>query len=394
MKIKSVERIPVLYHVMKKGWGEEGETHSKKYELWPSTMPCVLVKITTTNGLTGIGESMAMDWYLGNTQSHNFALLGLYAKQLQGEDPTNVERIHKILLSSSGRGHPNARSADDAIDMALLDLLGQAWGEPVYTILGGFHHTKIPINPNLYMGTPENMAEEAKEFVRRGYKALKIKCGMDIEQEGWSLETARHDLAKLTRTLEEVPETILIDADPNQSWGNYKRAISIVKAYNLERYLNLGIEQPVHYLDIEGASKIARAIRLQLILDESIFSPEAFAEVIRRNAADRIVLKTSRVGGIYVARKMITMAETFGINVAIDSLPYSRIGDTAMCHLAATIKEPYPGDLETHTWLKENPVKRGGLVIEDGYAKVPSSPGLGIELDEDVIEKMRVQINQ
>ncbi|HKM77174.1 MAG TPA: mandelate racemase/muconate lactonizing enzyme family protein [Candidatus Bathyarchaeia archaeon] len=393
MKIKTVERIPIIYHILKKGWGDEKETRSKKYEIWPSTMPSVLVKITTSDGLTGIGEAMAMDWYLGNSQAHNYTLIGRYAKQLENEDPVNLERIHKILIATSGRGHPTARSADDAIDMALLDLLGQAWGEPVYNVLGGFHHKKIPLNPNLYLGTPEQMAEEAKRFVSNGYKALKIKCGMDIEQDGWSMDSVRHDIAKLTRTLEEVPENVLIDADSNQSWGNYKRAISIVQRYDLERHLNLGIEQPVHYLDIEGASKIARTIKLQLILDESVFSPEALANVIRRNAADRIVLKTSRVGGIYVARKMISMAETFGINVAIDGLPYSRIGDTAMCHLAATIREPYPGGFDGHTWFRENPVKTGGLVIEEGYAKVPTSPGLGIQLDDNAIEEMRVQID-
>jgi L-alanine-DL-glutamate epimerase-like enolase superfamily enzyme len=291
-----------------------------------------------------------------------------------------------------GRGHPSARAADDAIDMALLDLLGKAWGEPVYNLLGGYHHLKIPMNPNLYLGTPERMVEQAKEFIKRGYKALKIKCGMDLEEKGWNLETARFDIDKLVRTLQELPQTIMIDADSNQAWGNYKRAITIVKAYELEKFLNLGIEQPTHYMDIAGASKIASSISLPLILDETIFSPESLVEVIRRNAADRIVIKPSRIGGIYIARKMIAMAEASGINVAVDGLPYSKIGDTAMAHLAATIKEPYPGDLESHTWLRENPVKSGGLKIEDGYAKISSSPGLGIDLDEDAIEKIRVTI--
>jgi L-alanine-DL-glutamate epimerase-like enolase superfamily enzyme len=393
MKIQTIESIPVLYHVLREGWSEESKTGTKKYEIWPSTMPAVLIKIITADGQMGVGEAMAMHWYLGNTQVHNYKLLQLYGKQLKGEDPRNLERIHKTLVSIAGRGAPSARAADDAVDMALLDLLGKAWGEPVYNLLGGAHHLKIPINPNLYLGTPEQMAEQAKKCVKLGYRALKIKCGMDIEENGWSLETVAWDIKKLVRTLEEVPETVLIDADSNQSWGNYKRAISIVKTFGLEKYLNLGIEQPVQYMDIEGASKIARAIGLPLILDESIFSPESLLDVIRRNAADKIVIKTARVGGIYVARKMIAMAETAGIDVAIDGLPYSKIGDTAMSHLAATIREPYPGDLETHTWLKENPVKSGGLVVEDGYAKVPSSPGLGIELDETAIEEMRTKID-
>jgi L-alanine-DL-glutamate epimerase-like enolase superfamily enzyme len=237
------------------------------------------------------------------------------------------------------------------------------------------------------------MADQAKRFVSCGYKALKIKCGMDLEEKGWSIETAAAEVQKLVRTLEQVPETVLIDADSNQAWGNYKRAITIVRKFGLEKYLNLGIEQPVHYMDIEGASKIAKAISLPLILDETIFSPESLAEVIIRKAADRIVTKPVRVGGIYTARKMIAMAEASGIGVAIDGLPYSKIGDTAMCHLAATIKEPYPGGLDGHTWLRENPVKSGGLTIEDGYAKVSSSPGLGIQLNDDVIEDIRTEVD-
>lgn len=95
----------------------------------------------------------------------------------------------------------------------------------------------------------------------------------------------------------------------NQSWGTAKRTITMVKAFNLERYPNLSIEQPVHWSDIEGASKIAQAIGLPLVLDETITSPEALMEVVRRNAADRIVIKPGRVGGIYIARKMIIIAE-------------------------------------------------------------------------------------
>ena len=393
MRIRSIERIPITYHVIKKGWAEEGESGTKKYEIWPSTLPSVMVKIFTDDGQMGIGEANVQHWYLGNTQAHNYKLLGMYEKHLVGEDPANLERIHKIMVSMSGRGAPGVRAADDAIDMALYDLLGRAWHEPVCNLLGGANHLRIPINPNIYLGTPEEMAKEARELVKQGYKALKVKCGMDIEEKGWSLETARFDISKLTRTLEEVPEDILVDADSNQSWGTYKRAIEIVKVFGLEKYLNLGIEQPVHFSDIEGASKIARAIKLQLILDESVFSPEALLEIIRRNAADRIVLKTVRCGGLYPARKMIAMAETAGINVAIDCLPYTMIGDTAMCHLAATIREPYPGDFECHTWIKENPVKHGGLTIENGYAVITPSAGLGVELDDAAIEDMRSEVD-
>lgn len=76
------------------------------------------------------------------------------------------------------------------------------------------------------------------------------------------------------------------------------------------------------------------------------------------------------------------------MNVSIDSTPYSKIGDTAVAHLAATVREPYLLEVETHTWLKENPVKAGGVNLENGRARIDSKPGLGMELDNDAIEKM------
>lgn len=188
-----------------------------------------------------------------------------------------------------------------------------------------------------------------------------------------------------------MPSTVYVDGDCNQSWGSARRAITLVKAYNLERYNNLALEQPVRYLDISGARDIARAVALPLVLGETIFSSEMLIEVIRLNAAHRIVAKPTRVGGLIEGRKLVTIAEAANINVSVDGGPYSKIGDTALCHLAATIKEPYPLCSEFHTWIKEDPVKSGGLTLEDGWAKVSSAPGLGIKLDYDAIEEMEIK---
>ena len=391
MKIQNIERIPVLYHIRKKGWGAEDETGSKKYSIWPSTIPSVIIKVHTSDGQVGVGEAVNMHWYLGNTQAQSYRVLGLYDDFLRGKDPVDLEILHKGLVSIIGRGAPGARAADDAISMALFDLLGKAWGEPVYNILGGAHTLRIPINPNIYMSSPDDMAEEAKRYLKNGFRAIKIKCGMDIEEKGWSLDTGIFDVRKLIQTLDVIPGNIMVDADPNQSWGPYKRTITIVKSYGLERYLNLGIEQPVQYMDIDGASRIAKGIGLPLILDESIFSIESFAEVIKRGAADRIVLKTVRVGGLFVGRKIINMAEAFNIGVSVDSLPYSKIGDTAIAHLAATIREPQPGGWGDD-WLAEDTVKHGGVKIHDGFATIEGkAPGLGIELDDEAIDQIRVK---
>jgi len=378
MKIQRIDYIPILFHLSKDG--SEGQPLVE-----------VIVKVETDNGLLGIGESSVQRLYLGNTLAQTCRILKLYDEVLHGVDPANFEQITKIMKANWARSAPIARSVDEGVDMALYDLLGRAYGVPVYKLLGGANQTKIELQTQLYHSDPAALADLAESYVKRGFHGVKIKTGVDLMTKGWSREVLDSEIKKMTATLERVPRNILVDADSNQYWGTARRAIDIVKSYDLEDYPNLAIEQPVNYFDIEGAAEVARSISLPVILDETILSPEILIEVIRRKAAHRIVIKPARVGGVYTARKMITIAEAAGINVSLDTIPYSRIGDTALCHLQATVKEPYPLDCEGFMWLKEDPIKSGGLkIVDGGFAELPSSPGFGIELDDAKIEEMRI----
>jgi L-alanine-DL-glutamate epimerase-like enolase superfamily enzyme len=378
-----------MYHIIKEGWTADSQYHS--YYFWPSETTSLIIEVQTSNGLIGIGEAAVEHWYYGNTLEHNSKILKLYEERIKGEDPENLARIHKLVDAAIGRGAPSSKSSKDALDTALLDIAGQAHSEPIYNLLGGAYQTTFELMTNLYLDTAERMAQKAMEAVKHGYTGLKIKCGLEVEEKGYSLKNINQDLAKLLKTLEVVPNTIQVDGDCNQSWGSAHRTISLIKANNLENYSNVGIEQPVGYLDLQGASEIAKATSIPVVLDESIFSPEMLIEVIRRGAADRIVVKPSRVGGLTESKKLITIAEAAGINVCLDNAPCSRIGMTAMCHAAALVKEPYPACADLHSWLKEDPVKKGGLTVEDGSAKISSAPGLGIELNYDVLEETRVR---
>jgi L-alanine-DL-glutamate epimerase-like enolase superfamily enzyme len=389
LKIQSIVQYPVKYNIIKEGWAAGSQYHS--YYFWPSETTSIIIEVQTSNGLIGVGEAAVEHWYYGNTLEHNSKTLELYEERIKGEDPENLARIHRLADSVIGRGAPSSTSSKDALDTALLDIAGQAHSEPIYNLLGGAYQTSFELMTNLYLDTADAMAQKAMESVKDGYTGLKIKCGMEVEEKGYSLKNIYKDLAKLVKTLEVVPSTIQIDGDCNQSWGSAHRAISLIKANNLERYANLGIEQPLGYLDLQGASKIGKATSVPVVLDESIFSPEMLIEVIRNGAADRIVVKPSRVGGLTESKKLITIAEAASINVCLDNSPCSKIGMTAMCHAAALVKEPYPACADLHTWLKEDPVKKGGLTVEDGLAKISSAPGLGIELDYDVLEKIKVR---
>jgi L-alanine-DL-glutamate epimerase-like enolase superfamily enzyme len=378
-----------MYHIIKEGWSAESTYHS--YYFWPSTTSSIIIEVHTSNGLVGIGEAAVEHWYYGNTLEHNSKMLKLYEESVRGCDPENLSQLHKLVDAAIGRGAPGVRSSKDALDTALLDIIGQAHSEPIYNLLGGAYETEFELMTNLYLDSPEMMAQKALDAVKQGYTGLKIKCGMEVEEKGYSLANIALDLAKLEKTLEAVPSTIQVDGDFNQAWGAAHRTISIVKSHNLERYGNLGLEQPIGYLDLEGASRIAKAVSVPLVLDESIFSPEMLIEVVRRDAADRIVVKPSRVGGLTESKKLITIAEAASINVCLDNAPCSKIGMTAMCHAAAIVREPYPACADLHTWLKEDPVKRGGVSIEEGRAKLPQSSGLGIELNYDILDQIKIK---
>ena len=389
MKIQSIEQHPVTYHAIKEGWSDTAGHHN--YEFWPANIPSIIIEIQTSNGLTGIGEAPVEHWYYGNTLEHNSKVLKLYEKRIKNEDPINLNRIEKILDGVMSRGAPSAKPSKDATVTALLDIIGQARSEPIYNLLGGALQTEFLLMTNLYLDTANAMAEQAVKFVKGGYTGLKIKCGMEVEEKGWSLNNAKSDLAKLVKALEVTPDTIYVDADFNQSFGSAHRAISLVRAYDLEKYGNLSLEQPTGYLDLEGASKITRAITLPLVLDETIFSAKMMIEVVRRAAADRICLKPSRVGGLMEARRIIAIAEAAEIGIGLDHVPCSKIGDSALCHIAATVREPYPICADLSTWIKENPVKHGGVTWDNGQAKLPSKSGLGIELNRDILEEIELK---
>ena len=384
MKIKNIEKFPLSLRPIKVGYRKEDKSSS----VWASGVPSIVVRVNTDEGISGLGEATTMTWYFNETQEGMMKLLELYEQVLIGEDPFNVVNAHCKMDLFTGADAPGCHSARAAIDMALYDIIGKAQNRPVYEVLGGAYRTEFEMLTNLYEDTPEEKAKACKESVRKGFRGLKIKVGDILLTEGWSMQNLRKEKDKLIAALEAVPPDIYVDADANQSWTNAKIAVNIVEELFQDKYYpNLSLEQPLHYLDISGHSYLRRSLRTPIILDESVLSPEAMLQIAKHDAADRIVLKLNRVGGFWPARKVISIAEAASIGISVDTMPFTKLGDTANCHLAATIKDPYPVDAEGHLWFGANPF-RGGIEIKNGRATLPKEPGLGVELDEEILRRL------
>jgi L-alanine-DL-glutamate epimerase-like enolase superfamily enzyme len=114
-------------------------------------------------------------------------------------------------------------------------------------------------------------------------------------------------------------------------------------------------------------------------------------QLLRMAACDRIVLKLNRVGGFYPARQIVAMCEAAAVGVSVDTNPYTLVGDTACCHIAAAIRTAYPVDCEGHVSFLDigepNPFS-GGITFRDGRAVLPDAPGLGIAVDWNKLETL------
>lgn len=384
MKIRNIDKFPINLHSVKVGYREK----DKSLSVWASGVSSIIIRMNTDEGISGLGEATTITWYFNETQEGMMRLLESYEQLLIGENPFDVVNAHCRMDLVTGAYAPGCHSARAAIDMALYDIIGKAQKRPVYEVLGGAYRTEFEMLTNLYEESPEEKAEASKEYVKKGFRGLKIKVGDILLTKGWSMQNLKKEKDKLIAALEAVPPDIYIDADANQSWSNVKVAVNIVEElFQGKYYPNLSLEQPLHYLDISGHSFLRRSIKVPIILDESVLSPEAMLQIAKNDAADRIVLKLNRVGGFRPARKIIDIAEAASIGISIDTMPFTKLGDTAICHLAATIRDPYPVDAEGHSWFQANPFKEG-IEIKDARAILPKKPGLGIELDEEILRSM------
>jgi L-alanine-DL-glutamate epimerase-like enolase superfamily enzyme len=383
MKIAKIEAFRIYPKVIKEAWVDNEF-------VWPSRPPAFLIKVSAENGNYGIGEATSQTWYLGETAPQIEACIALYDQALRGQDAGNFARLHALMEAKISGGMPGGRGARSGVDMACYDLVGKVLGVPVHALLGGAYRTEFAMLTNLYHKTPAAMAEAAGLYARQGFEGLKIKVGDTVLAKGWNRDHLEAELALLRAALDAVPTGVYIDADANQGWRSAQWTVSVLKRF--AGHDNLSIEQPVPYADLVGAAFVRAHAGVPVILDESVWSPEALMTIVNLGACDRIVLKLNRLGGFFPAAQAIAICEAANIGVSVDTNPYTIVGDTALCHIAAIARTPYPVDCEGHMSFLDigtpDPF-RGGITIGGAIARLPDAPGLGVDVDWQALAEHR-----
>lgn len=335
----------------------------------------VYLKLVTSDGEVGWGEARPLpSWMYETVESVCTSIERYLAKVLVGEDPFNINKIHRemerVLAPAVTTGMPFAKSA---VDVALHDLVGKLTGAPLHALLGGKLRDSVEMAA-LVSGEPGALAEYSRELWRRGYRCFKLKIMGDPDLD-----------AELVEELKEaVPEASLW-LDANQAYTDFKLRLLLRKLSGVEGIVCL--EQPVPTYDFFGLRRIVRASPVPVAVDESLFSHYDLLKLVHFEALDALVLKVAK-SGIKRTLKICALAEAAGLSCLGSGMTESGVGLAASIHVFSTVDLAAPVDTNGPQFLKDLLVK--GLELEGPRVKVPDKPGLGVEVDEEKLEEYRV----
>ncbi|WP_333638125.1 dipeptide epimerase [Tissierella praeacuta] len=323
----------------------------------------IVVKIITETGHIGYGEAAPTAVITGDTKgSIKCAVENYIAPQIIGLEIENIEeimnRIDRSLIKNT--------SAKAAVDIAIYDLFGQFHKSPIYKLLGGYRK-EIISDLTISVNSPEEMAEDSIEAVKRGYKTLKIKVGLDSQM----------DIKRIQAIRDAIGYDIDLRLDANQGWKP-KEAVVLLrkmedKGFNIEL-----VEQPVIANDLEGLKYVTQNVNIPILADESVFSPVDALKIIQNRAADLINIKLMKTGGIHNALKICSIAEVYGVECMLGCMLESKLSVSAAVHLAASKKIITKIDLDGPGLCKEDPVE-GGPEFKDYKITLNDEPGLGFK---------------
>jgi L-alanine-DL-glutamate epimerase-like enolase superfamily enzyme len=266
-----------------------------------------------------------------------------------------------------------------AVNVALFDLQAKAMAQPVTALLGGRHSDQVPvIGPVIGIMAPDEMAKLAADLVAKGYRAIKIKVG----------ETPDADIDRVKAVREAMgPHAALrVDANDHYRPADAIRVIRAIERYNIEH-----VEQPLPRGDMLGMVEVKRAIGVPLMTDDMVATPADAMMVARLGAADRVKVKVTK-HGLDGAMLIIGMLETAGIACVLGHVFEMGLAAVAEAHLASCMRNLAP----PHEMGSMQPMGIRADVIKDelqptpGSIRLPHGPGLGVTLDWDRINSMRL----
>ena len=365
MRITSVEVIPIAVPLK----GGFKNAHTVK-----TVQRSIVTKVETDAGLVGYGNVDPSPGYSEMTPAEIATTLReSLIPAVMGLDPTNIV----ALVQTMDRTLPASLEAKAAIEMACWDIHGKALMVPVHALLGGAVRQEVALNAWIGMLDPEDAAAEAREWVARGFKSMKIKVGAGLEA----------DRDRVAAVREAVGNRMAIRIDCNEGY-DVGSAIALAKA--LAPYDITLFEQPVKRHDLDGLAAVRRAIPMPLMADEVVLGPDSLIRIIRKEAADIVKLKVMKQGGFHRTRQMMDIAGAAGLRVVIGhgfGLAVNTMAEVQVAATSANVLDAVEcvGPLKLAEDIAQEPINQ-----MSGLTKLPDAPGIGVDVDDARLEKFRI----
>ncbi len=326
----------------------------------------ILLRLTTDSGVAGLGEASAMPGAPDGALAEIAAALADVTPGLIGAEVGEfaVEALPAVAC---------------AIDTAACDALARDRGISVARLLCERPRTRVAVNATLAARSTAYAAERAAAARAAGFTCVKLKVGMAA-----SLDDERGRVAAVRSAL--GPDAAL-RLDANGAW-DADEAIAMIQAltpYDIEF-----VEQPVAPGQIDELARVRAAVAVPIAADEDVTDVKSARRVLDANAADALVIKPMRGGGLRPAIVIASLATNASVDVIVTTTIDSGVGTAAALQLAAALPESAPacglatGELFTGDIVTESPS------VRDGIMDVPTGPGLGVELDEERLHRYAI----
>jgi len=358
----------------------------------------VIVKITTDNGIEGIGECY------GIPVSGDIACAMVedtFERFVAGEDPHHIETLFRRVYSAGFTQRPDVSMMGvfSGIEIAIWDILGKAHEEPLYQLIGGRFHERIRTYTYLYPKSPapdgrpggdspdvyhdgDAAAERALEYIEMGFTAIKQDPAGPYSFQG-GRELSLHELSRCEYNVRCIREAVGDRADILfGTHGQMTTSSAIRLAKRIEPYDPLWFEEPCPPDQMDAIGKVALATSIPIATGERLTTKIEFHAALKAGVS---ILQPDigRSGGIWETKKIAVIAELYNAQIA-PHIYCGPIAHAAAVHLSFSI--PNFLILETIQTDFHDAILHKPLVWERGYMLAPTGPGLGIELNEQVIE--------
>ena len=319
----------------------------------------IILKLVTDSGITGLGCSAPDPTVTGETPEDVIsALENVIIGMLKGQSPFQIARITHDLKQLM----PKASSALAMVDMALYDIMARKADLPLYQMLGGFRH-HIHTSITIGIVSLAETLEQAKKHLRNGFSIIKLKGGLDLYE----------DIEKVLKLREKLGKDFLLRFDANQGYSFEQSVefINSIKSANLEI-----IEQPTCRKKDERLGQVTQAVSVPVMADESIKTLQDAFRLASNGLIDMLNIKLMKVGGIFEAQHINSVAKAAGMEVMVGCLDESALGISAGLHFALSRANIEYADLDGHLDLLKDPFSEL-FNLKNGILYPTDAPGLG-----------------